>query len=162
MEDNHNVENQFNDNADKSLEMLRRAALVTCFPHFMIRSPSPKVYERFAKDVDAYVEAFKKKYNSLQEYIDDEEAKLLPLLAQKGISQSGPVLDIEDGLKAKIAKINEQVYTPNAYLNRDDFAQYFIIDIPGAFEKVVEFLNAKPDAPVPAAPAAKGPAIPKS
>lgn len=143
------MEQDFNENAPKSLESLRGTALVTCFSHFLIRNPSPKVYERFAKAVDGYLDAFREKYKSLQEYIDEQEKNLLPLLAQKGIRQESQIIEFDAAQKEKIAKLNDAVYDPGKYLNRDEFAQLFIIDLPAAYEKIVKHLNDRPDAPLP-------------
>ena len=80
------MKHDFNENAPTPLDDLFAKARDATLFYFTLQNPATKVYEKFAKAIDLYVEAFRNEYGSLQEYIEKQEQPLLALAAQKGFS----------------------------------------------------------------------------
>ncbi|MDE1153101.1 MAG: hypothetical protein PW788_11245 [Micavibrio sp.] len=159
------MKDSFNQDAKPSLETLLADATMKSLARFAIRNPAIALYERFAKAVDAYVDAFRETYPSLQAYIDTREAALLPLLHAKGVDQKENVVDIDAATQARINRLNEAVYDKNKYLNRDDFAELFILQLPSMYKQLEEKIKAHAavgPAIVAATPAPKKPDAPKA
>lgn len=140
------MKTDFNNDSPRSFEALFDDALEKSLVCSMIRQPAVAVYRRFNEAIDTYVDAFRKKYSSLQEYFDEQEKSLKRLLKQKGINQTNAVLDLEEGLQKKIAELNTQIYQ-GGYFNRNDFADLLVVKIPSAYSQIRERVSDMVDAP---------------
>ena len=76
------MKQDFNDDASPSFDALRRDAEMKSLTTFAIRNPAMALYKSFADSIDAFAEAFRTKYTSLQDYIDQEEKALKPLCSK--------------------------------------------------------------------------------
>ena len=152
MDDNQKpLKEEFKNAAGLTLDQLLEDAALKSFCRFMIAHQAPAVYERFAKTVDAYVDAITQVYPSLTALIDDYEQGLQKLVAQKGIKQDGAILSFDDELRNTFDFLNKSIYDTQddgrRYYDRDAFAQYFVIQIPQACNNIRKQLETMPDAP---------------
>ncbi|QQG35993.1 MAG: hypothetical protein HYS17_10905 [Micavibrio aeruginosavorus] len=129
------------------------------FFYFAVKNPTQKSYQNMCGAVDQYLEVFRQAYDSLQEYIDDQDAALKVLAARKGMNQQSSLIAIDERQKSRIQLMDEAIFrpAPHKYFSHETFANWFVMTIPSAYEKAAKMFESMPDKPLPALSAAPEP-----